>query len=43
MGKRGGKSPLERSRRKWEKSIKSYFREIGRSVMEWILLAQDTV
>jgi hypothetical protein len=36
-----GKTPLGRSRRKWEDNIKMDLREIGLGGMDWIDLVQD--
>jgi hypothetical protein len=41
VGKREGKRPLGRPRRRWEDGIKMDLREIGWGGMEWIHLAQD--
>jgi hypothetical protein len=41
VGKPEGKSPLGRSRRRWENNIKIDLRVIGRGGMDWIDLAQD--
>jgi ketosteroid isomerase-like protein len=41
MGKLEGKTPLERSRRRWEDGTKKDLREIGWGDVEWIRLAQD--
>jgi hypothetical protein len=41
VGKREGKSPLERPRRRWENGIKVDLRVIGWGGVEWIHLAQD--
>jgi hypothetical protein len=38
VGKREGKRPLGRPRRRWEDSIKMDLQEVG---MDWIELAQD--
>jgi hypothetical protein len=40
-GKRNGKRPLGRPRRKWENNIKMVLQEMGCGVMDWIELAQD--
>jgi hypothetical protein len=40
MGKREGKGPLGRSRRRWEDNIKMNLQD-GGGVMEWINLVQD--
>jgi hypothetical protein len=39
-GKREGRRPLERPRRRWEKRIKMDLREVGWGGMDWINLAQ---
>ena len=39
MGKREGKKPLGRPRRRWEDNIKMNLQECG--CMDWIELAQD--
>ena len=41
VGKRGGKIPIGRPRRRWEDSIKMDLREVGCGDMDWIELAQD--
>jgi hypothetical protein len=41
VGKPEGKRPLGRPRRMWVDSIKMELREVGRSGMDWIDLAQD--
>jgi hypothetical protein len=41
VGKPEGKRPLERPRRRWIDNIKMDFLEIGVSVVDWIVLAQD--
>jgi hypothetical protein len=41
VGKPEGKRPLERSRRRWEDSIKADLQEVGCGGMDWIDLAQD--
>jgi hypothetical protein len=43
VGKREGKRPLGRQRRKWMNNIKMDPREIGTDDMDWIDLAQDRV
>jgi hypothetical protein len=43
VGRPEGKSPLGRSRRRWEYNIKLYLREIGIDGANWIRLAQDRV
>jgi hypothetical protein len=41
VGKREGKRPLGRPRRRWEDNIRLYLREIGWEGVEWIHLALD--
>ena len=41
VGKREGKRPLERPRRRWEDNIKMDLREVGCGGADWIDLAQD--
>ena len=41
VGKREGKSPLGRPRRRWDDNIKMYLPEMGCGVMDWIELAQE--
>jgi hypothetical protein len=41
MGKREGKRPLGRSRRRWENNIKMDIREIKLDGMDYINLADD--
>jgi hypothetical protein len=41
VGKREGKRPLGRPRRRWINNIKMNLLEIGLSVVDWIGLAQD--
>jgi hypothetical protein len=41
VGKREGKKPLGRSRRRWEDNIKMDLQEVGCGGMVWIELAQD--
>jgi hypothetical protein len=41
MGKREGKRPLGRPRRRWEDGIRMDLREIGWGSVDWIQLAQD--
>ena len=41
VGKREGKRPLGRPRRKWEDNIKMDLQEVGYGGMDWIELAQD--
>jgi hypothetical protein len=43
VGRREGKRPLGRSRRRWEYNIKLDLREIGIYRVNWIQLAQDRV
>jgi hypothetical protein len=43
VGRREGKRPLGRRRRKWEDNIKIHLREIGIDGAKWIRLAQDRV
>jgi hypothetical protein len=43
VGKPGGKTPLGKSRRKWEDNIKMDLREIGIDGANWIQLTQDRV
>jgi hypothetical protein len=40
VGKSEGKTPLGRSRRRWEDNIKMDLQEVGGG-MDWIELAQD--
>ena len=40
-GKSVGKRSLERSRRRWENSIKMYLHEAGCGGMDWTEVAQD--
>jgi hypothetical protein len=40
MGKRGGKRPLGRPRRRWEDGIRMDHREIGWGSVDWIQLVQ---
>ena len=40
VGKREGKRPLERSRRRWEDNIKMDLQEMGCEGMEWFGLVQ---
>jgi hypothetical protein len=42
VGNSEGKSPLGRSRRRWENSIRMYLREIGWEVVSWTHLAHVT-
>jgi hypothetical protein len=41
VGKPEGKSPLERSSRRWEDGIRMDLRETGLGGVDWIRLAQD--
>jgi len=41
VGKREGKRPLGRSRRRWEDNIKVDLQEVGCGGMDWIELTQD--
>ena len=41
MGRREGKRPLGRHRRRWEDNIKMDLQELGCGGMDWIGLAQD--
>jgi hypothetical protein len=41
VGKREGKRPLGRPRRRWEDNIKMVLQEVGCGGMDWIGLAQD--
>ena len=41
VGKPEGKTPPERTRRRWEDNIKMNIQEEGCRVMDWIELAQD--
>jgi hypothetical protein len=41
MGKREGKRPLERPRRRWVDNIKTDLREIGWEGVDWIHMAQN--
>jgi len=40
-GKRQGKRPIGRPRRRWEDNIKMDLQEVGCGGMDWIELAQD--
>jgi hypothetical protein len=40
-GKREGKRPLRRSRRRWEDNIKMNHRDIRHEGVDWIHMAQD--
>jgi hypothetical protein len=41
VGKREGKRPLGRPRRRWEDNIKADIQEVRCGGMDWIELAQD--
>jgi len=41
VGKPEGKSPLGRSRRRWEDNIKMDLQKVGWGDMEWIAVAED--
>jgi hypothetical protein len=41
VGKREGRRPLKRPRRRWEDNIKMDLREVGWGSMDWIDLSQD--
>ena len=41
VGKREGKRPLGRPRRRWEDNIKMDLREVGGGCEDWMELAQD--
>ena len=41
VGKREGKRPLGRPRRRWEDNIKRGLEEVGRGCGDWMELAQD--
>jgi hypothetical protein len=41
VGKREGKRPLERPRRRWEDNIRMDLQEVGCEGMDWIGLGQD--
>jgi hypothetical protein len=41
VGKREGKRPLGRPRRRWEDNIKADLQEVGCGCIDWIELAQD--
>jgi hypothetical protein len=41
MGKPEGKTPLERSRHRWEYNITMDLQEVGCEDTDWIELAQD--
>jgi len=41
VGKREGKRPLGRPRRRWEDNIKMDLQEVGRGRGDWMELAQD--
>ena len=40
VGKLEGKSPLGRTRRRWEDNIKMDLKEMGCEVLDWIIVAQ---
>ena len=42
VGKPVGKSPLGRSRRRWEDNIKMDLQELGCWIMDWIELVQNS-
>ena len=41
VGKLEGKSPIGRTRRRWEDNIKMDLKEMGCEVLDWIVVAQD--
>ena len=41
VGKREGKSPFGRTRRRWDNSIEMDLQEVGRGGMDWIDVVQD--
>jgi hypothetical protein len=41
VGKREGKRPLGRPRRKWEDNIKMDLQEVEFEDVDWIVMAQD--
>jgi len=41
VGKREGKRPLGRPRRRWEENIKMALQDVGYAGMDWIELGQD--
>jgi hypothetical protein len=41
VGKREGKRPLGRPKRRWEDNIKADIQEVGCGGIDWIELAQD--
>jgi hypothetical protein len=41
VGKREGRRPLERPRRRWEDNIKMDLREVGWGGIDWIDLAEN--
>ena len=42
VGKREGKRPLGRPRRRWEDNIKMDLQEVGKGRGDWMELAQDS-
>ena len=42
VGKPGGKTPMGRTRRRWENNIKMDLREVECRGMDWTELAQDS-
>jgi hypothetical protein len=42
VGRREGRRPLGKPRRRWEDDIKTDLREVGWRGMNWIELAQDS-
>jgi hypothetical protein len=40
VGKRDGRRPLDRPRRRWEDNIKMHLREMRWGGMDWIAVAQ---
>jgi len=43
VGKQDEKRPLARPRQRWEDNIGMGLREIGREVVEWIHLAEESI
>ena len=41
VGKRVGRRPLGRKRRRWEDNIQMGLQEVGCGIMDWIELTQD--